>query len=123
MNLSAEIDGKIYPSNGYEMDYSTEFYLSAYEGLLRTLEAFSDASRGVVFNKSEYAKGFCIYGFDFTPSGTSRGALKLIRHGNLNLSLKFRAALTEPLVAIAYLVFDSTISINNQRQAVFDFQA
>ena len=33
MHLAAEIDGKIYPTNGYEMDYSNGYYLSAYDGL------------------------------------------------------------------------------------------
>ena len=45
-------------------------------------------------------------------------ALTLIKQGNLNLSMKFRTALAK-----AYLVFDATVSINNQRHATFDFQA
>jgi len=123
MNLSAEIDGKVYPTNGYEMDYSTGYSLNAYEGLCRVLEVFNDSERSLPFNRTQYNKGFTIYGFDFTPSGTSRGALTIIKQGNLNLSLKFRTALTEPVIVIAYLVFDATISINNQRQAMFDFSA
>ena len=123
MLLSAEIDGKIYPSNGMEMDYSNGYSLSAYEGLCRVLEVFNDTERALPFDRNQFAKGFTIYGFDFTPSGTSRGALTLIKQGNLNLALKFKNPVAEPIVLLAYLVFDSTISINNQRQAIFDFQA
>jgi len=105
------------------MDYSTGYSLNAYEGLCRVLEVFNDSERSLPFNRTQYNKGFIIYGFDFTPSGTSRGALTIIKQGSSNLSLKFRTALTEPIIVIAYLVFDATISINNQRQAMFDFSA
>ena len=121
MHLSAEIEGKVYPTNGYEMNYATDYCLTPYEGLNRVLEIFNDSQRALPFSRDEYKKGFCIYGFDFTPSGTSRGALTLIKQGNLNLSLKFRAQLTEAIIVLAYLVLGATISINNQRQAIFDF--
>jgi len=121
--LSAEIDGKVYPTNGYSMDFSTHQTLNCYDGLARSLEIYSNTDRSLPFNRTEYGKGFTIYGFDFTPSGTSRGALTVIKQGNLNLNLKFRTAVTEPINIIAYLVFDSTIAINNARQAIFDFSA
>ena len=123
MHLNAEIDGKVYPTNGYSMDYTNDYYLPAYEGLLRVLEIFNDSQRELAFSRAHYPKGFCVYGFDFTPSGTSRGALTLIKHGNLNVNMKFAAPLASSIVVIAYLVFDATISINHQRQAIFDFQA
>ena len=46
-----------------------------------------------------------------------------MKQGNLNLSIKFLTALAKPVVVLAYLVFDASVSINNQRQATFDFQA
>jgi len=106
--------------------------MNAYEGLCMVLEVFNYFERSLPFNRTQFnegftiygfSKSFTIYGFDFTPSGTSRGALTIIKQGNSNLSLKFRTALTEPIIVIAYLVFDATISINNQRQAMFDFSA
>jgi len=121
--LSAEIDGKIYPTNGYNMDFSTHQTLTCYDGLSRALEIYSSSERSLPFTRMEYQNGFTIYGFDFTPSGTSRGALTIIKQGNLNLNMRFKTALTEPINVIAYLVFDSTISINNARQAIFDFSA
>ena len=105
------------------MDYSNDYFLPAYEGLLRVLEIFNDSQRELPFSKTHFPKGFCIYGFDFTPSGTSRGALTLIKHGNLNVNMKFSSPLPSSIFVMAYLVFDATISINNQRQAIFDFQA
>jgi len=121
--LNVEVDGRIYPSNGYSMDFATHQTLSCYDGLCRVLEIFSNADKGLPFNRREYEKGFTIFGFDFTPTGTSRGALTVIKQGNLNLNIKFKTALPSPINIIAYLVFDATIAINNARQAIFDFSA
>jgi len=121
--INAEIEGKIYPSNGYSLDFNAYQTLPGYDGLCRVLEIFNQADRELPFDRQTYEKGFTFYGFDFTPSGTSRGALTVIKQGNLNLNLKFSTALTEAVVVVAYLVFDATIAINNARQAIFDFSA
>ena len=65
--------------------YNDGYYLTAYDGLCRVLEIFHDPQRGLPFGRFQFAnRGFTIYGFDFTPSGTSRGTLNLIKQGNLN---------------------------------------
>jgi len=87
------------------------------------MEVFNSADRALPFSRTEYEKGFTILGFDFTPGGTSRGALTIIKQGNLNLNIRFQKQLPNAINIIAYLVFDSTISINNNRQATFDFSA
>ena len=87
------------------------------------MEVFNSADTGLPFSWTEYEKGFAIFGFDFTPGGTSRGALTVIKQGNLNLNIRFKNQLPNAVNIIAYLVFDSTISINNNRQAIFDFSA
>ncbi len=120
--INAEIDGKLYPSGGYTMDFTNHQTLNCYDGLCRVLEVFSNpADKGLPFDRRQYEKGFTLFGFDFTPSGTARGALTIIKQGNLNLNLKFKTALPEAVNIIAYLVYDATISINNARQAIFDF--
>ena len=119
--LNAEIDGKIYPSQGYNMDFETHQTLPCYDGLCRVLEVFNETTKGLPFNRNEYEQGNNIFGFDFTPSGTSRGALTLIRQGNLNINLRFKAPLKKSIVIIAYLVYDSTVSINTMRQVAFDY--
>ena len=122
-HLSAEVDGKVYPSNGYSMDFATHQTLGCYDGLCRVLEVYSSAEKALPFNRTEYEKGFSIFGFDLTPTGTSRGALTVIKQGNLNLNIQFSAPLPHSVNIIAYLVFDATIAINNARQAIFDFSA
>ena len=73
--------------------------------------------------RTGFETGFTIVSFDFTPGGTSRGALAIIKQGNLNPNIKFKSQLPHALIIVAYLVYDSNISINNNRQAVFDFSA
>ena len=121
--MNAEIDGKLYPSSGYMVDFGTHQTLSCYDGLCRVMEVFNSADRALPFSRTEHEKGFSIFGFDFTPGVTSRGALTIIKQGNLNLNIRFQKQLPNAINIIAYLVFDSTISINNNRQAIFDFSA
>ena len=105
------------------MDFGTHQTLSCYDGLCRVMEVFNSADRALPFSRTEYEKGFIILRFDFTPGGTSRGAITIIKQGNLNLNIRFQKQLPNAINIIAYLVFDSTISINNNRQAIFDFSA
>jgi hypothetical protein len=119
--VSAEIDGVLYPSSGYNMDFTTSFSLQAYVGLLDTLERLNEPTGELPFDRANYEKGFTIYGFDLTPSHTGQGALSLIQNGNLNINFRYKNALTVPVVAVAYMTFDNCIQINNNRQIIFDF--
>jgi hypothetical protein len=119
--VSAEIDGIIYPSQGYNMDFDTAQSLQAYEGLLDTLERLNEPTGELPFDRLEYVKGFTLYGFDFTVSHTGREALSLIRSGNLNINFRFKRPLPVVVVAIGMLTFDNTIQINNNRQVIFDY--
>ena len=119
--LNAEIDGKLYPSGGYTVDFGTHQTLSCYDGLCRVMEVISSADRALPFSSTEHEKA--IFGFEFTPGETSRGALTIIKQGNLNPDTRFQKQLPSAINIFAYLVFDSTISINNNCQAIFDFSA
>ena len=87
----------------YTMDFGTHQALSYYDGLCRVMEVFNSADRALPFSRTEYEKGFTIFGFDFTPGGTSRGALTIIKQGNLNLILGFRNNYQTPLTALPTL--------------------
>ena len=105
------------------MDFGAGQTLGAYDGLCRVLETLDDPIKGLPFSRYGYGKGFTIFGFDFTPSDTSGGALTPIKHGNLNLNMRLKTPLPNAVNVIAYVVYDSTVSINNNRQAIFDFSA
>ena len=120
---NAEIDGKLYSSGGYTMDFGTHQTLFCYDGLCRVMEVFNSADRAPPFSRTGYEKKFTILGFDFPPVRTSRGAPTIIRQGTLNLNIRFKNQLSNGINIIAYFVFDSTISTNNSLQAIFDFSA
>ena len=49
------------------MDFGTHQTLSCYDGLCRVMEVFNNADRALPFSRTEYEKGFTIFGFDFCP--------------------------------------------------------
>ena len=67
----------------------------------RVLEVFSNADRALPFSRTEYERGFTVFGFDFTPGGTFRGALTVIKQGNMNLNIRFKTQLPHAINAIA----------------------
>ncbi|XP_055338440.1 uncharacterized protein F54H12.2-like [Paramacrobiotus metropolitanus] len=121
-NIVAEIDGQLFPTQGYNLNYEKGSSIQGYEGLLDTLERLNEGAGELPIDREQYNKGgFCLYGFDFTRGHTGRGAMSLSRHGNLNIHLKFAKGLEENVVCVAMLVFDNVIEINNNRQVIFDF--
>ncbi|XP_055345161.1 uncharacterized protein F54H12.2-like [Paramacrobiotus metropolitanus] len=119
--ISVEVDGQSFPNRPYEPDYANGKYLDCYDGLLDTLGRRNSPFGALPFNRDEYAKGFCIYGFDLTPGGTGLGPLSLIRQGNLGIRVVFSEPLRQPTIMITLLTFDAVIEINNFRQLICDF--
>jgi hypothetical protein len=120
-NISCEIDGILYPSRGYSMDFDSNYSLSAYEGLMDCMERLNEPSGEMSFDRFQYNNGYTLYGFDFTPSHTGRGALSLVRNGNLNVNFRLKVPLPETVVVVAMLCFDNIIEIDNSRRVQFDY--
>ena len=121
MAIHAELNGRIYPSNSYDLNFNTNCSLHAYDDLLDTLGRLYVPTGEVPFNRFQYNRGFTLFGFDFTGSHSGLNAVSLIKQGNINLHLRFRSALPETVVAFAYLVFDNVIEINNNRDIIFNY--
>lgn len=66
---------------------------------------------------------FQLFAFDLSPGGTGRGALSLIKQGNLSVSLKFEQPLDTTVMCICMLYFDTCLEINAFRQLITDFSA
>ena len=121
-NISAEVDGPVFPARGYELDFANNNTLAGYEGLLDCLKRLNESNGEIAFDRWQYGQGgFTLHRFDFTPRHTGRGALSLIKQGNLNVNLRFSEPLPEGVVCIAMLVYDNVIEIDNNRQLSFDF--
>ena len=55
-HLSAEIDGKIYPSNGYSVDFVPHQTPCCYDGLCRVLEVYSSPEKALPFKEGSTKK-------------------------------------------------------------------
>ena len=121
MAIHAELNGRIYPSNSYDLNFSTNCSLQAYDDLLDTLGRLYLPTGELPFHRFSYNRGFTLFGFDFTGSHSGLSAVSLIKQGNINLHLRFRTPLPETVVTFAYLVYDNVIEINNSRDVIFSF--
>lgn len=70
------------------MDYGNSASLPAYEDLLDCLDRLGEGNRELPFGRYDLAKGFALYGFDFTLAKTSMNAMALAKTGSLNLNLR-----------------------------------
>ena len=85
------------------------------------MEKINESDGELPFDRYEYCSGFTLYAFDFTAGHTGRGALSLVRNGNLNLNMRFKVALPETVVCVAYMTYDNILEISNNRKIMFDF--
>ena len=121
MGVHAELNGKIFPSNSYDLDFASNNSLQAYNDLLDTLGRLNESSGELPFSRLVYNKGYTLFGFDFTGSHTGLKAVALIKQGNLNVHMKFRVALPETVVVFAMLIYDNVIETTNNRDVIFNF--
>ncbi len=119
--VSIEVDGQSFPTKPYQMDFEKHQSLEAYDGLLDTLKQRNNPFGEVTFNREAYNHGYTIFGFDLTPGGTGRGALTLIRQGNLSVAVSFGQPLNETVMMVCMLVYDNILEINQHRQIIADF--
>ena len=121
MGIYAEVSGKIFPSNSYDLNFTTNNSLQAYNDLFDTLGRLNESTGELPFNRLLYNKGYTLFGFDFTSSHTGLNSLAFIKQGNLNVHMKFRTALPETVVVFAMLIYDNVIEITNNCDVIFSF--
>ena len=121
MSVTAEINGKQYPSTSYDLNFAANYSLQAYEGLLDTLGRLNEPAGELPFHRYVYNKGYTLFGFDFTSSHTGLNSVALVKQGNLKVNLKFRNPVPDTIVVFCMLVFDNVIEITNNRDVIFNF--
>ena len=117
--ISLYCDGKQIPSKplqpNFEQGNTLRSFLSLYEV---SGKLFEDSSLGI--NREEYNGGYTLFGFDLTPDLSETGCFHLIRKGNIRLEVKFASALTQPVNAVIYAEFDSSIKIDKNRSVLVE---
>lgn len=119
--FSVQIDGQSYPNRPYQTDFSTYKSLDAYDGLQDVLGRRFQPQGSLMFDRSDFARGYTILAANLAPSGTGRESLGLIKEGNLSLSLAFSKPLDKTIMVCTLLLFDTLLEINSWRQLITDF--
>ena len=123
-NIRFVMNGKEFPSRGYDCNFPEKLINKAYRGLYESL--------GQIFNtrcsisRNDWTDGFTIFGFNFTPdlsNGVIRdGYVNPIKVGDLSLHIRFAKPLPETVTVILYFEFDNLIEIPDSRIPFKDFQ-
>jgi len=119
--ISVEVDGQSYPTKPYQADFDRYSSLECYDGLLDTLKQRNSPFGELPVSREGYPYGFTVFGFDLTPGGTGRGALTLVKQGNLSVSVTFEKQLPETVMMVCMMVYDSISEVNQHRQIIADF--
>lgn len=122
-HVSVNIDGEQFPKSGYNVDFKKGLYLQAFDGFVEaTNQTGINSTLGI--NRDTYAKGNCIFGFNFAPdladSGCVAGHLSAMKQGSLNVKLIFKEPLKEPVNVLLVNEFDKLLEINNERNPEID---
>ena len=93
--------------NGYQCDFKTDNYYTAYDGLTTELGA---SMHPIEYNA--YDDGYTIFGFDLTPYKTGSVALETPLRGALELDIEFNPAPTVNMMVLVLLIYADEFSIS-----------
>ncbi|XP_055354695.1 uncharacterized protein F54H12.2-like [Paramacrobiotus metropolitanus] len=119
--IAVEVDGQSYPAKPYQPDFVNGRSLECYNGLMDTLGRKNSSYGHMPFSRIGYQQGFTIFGFDLTPEHTGRGAMTLIRQGNLAVRVAFAKPLSDTVMMCTMLVMDNLVEFNQHRNLIADF--
>ena len=121
--LSLQVNGKSYPSNAYNLNYTNGQYVRAFHDTMEALGFVNSVeSNGLTFEK--FKDGWCLYCFNLTNSAEDSNCFDLITEGAVNVNIKF----TNPVqrggvVLISLAEFDGIIYIDKNKNVLSDFTA
>ena len=112
------------PTRPYTPDFSNKKYNREYFGLFEALNQ-TRVQTLLDITKEEFLNGFTIFGFNLAPDlsdGCSKsGYTAPLERANLRIELKFSHPLIETVSAIVFCEYDNLIEIQNNREALKDF--
>jgi hypothetical protein len=100
-SIHAEVNGLSVPTRPYTPNFTATGtdYIEEYDSLLREFNA-DDENRAIDITSKEFANGYTIFPFRLVPRMCGGDVLGEPIQGNVSLTVKFRAALTEVITAI-----------------------
>lgn len=122
--VSFHVDGQQIPGMILTPDFDNNEYIRAYHTLFSgTGIHYSDSGNEI--SRSDYQEGYALIALDFTPDLEAhvKSHWSLVRHGNLRLELRFKAALANAVTIVSYAEFDNVVEIDRNRNVIVDFGA
>jgi len=83
--------------------------MEPYTGLYEVLQKRHMNWGELPFTYSDWGGAYAIFGADLTPGATGRGAMSLVRQGNLSIRLQFDKPLDSTVMCIVYMVYDNIL--------------
>ena len=104
-------------------NFTDQNYLDGYLSLVEcTGKKWNN--EGLIINRDDYGNGYTLIAFDLSPT-TADGVGQYrdpSQEGDLHIRVKFSQPILEPLVMIAYMVFENEIIINPERVVTVDYK-
>ncbi len=117
-------DSEMVPSIPFQPNSGTGDCMREYLSLLQAAGQFGD-DRGNDITYQDYAAGdgYSLFAFDLTPDECGTGCHTAVtRSGNLSLKMNFNVkAVDQTCMIIVYMVYDSNLYIDNNRNVTLDF--
>ena len=119
--LSLMLNGKEIAGKPLKPDFTNLQYARSYYGLMEALGLVNNVEGGNVLEYKDFAEGFCIYGFDLSPSRVDGSEIELIKSGSIRIEFQFSAGLAVPVNVMCMGILDSIVEIDKSRQILVDF--
>jgi hypothetical protein len=121
--LTLFANGKSYPPNLYNLNYTQNHAARAFHDLQESL-GFANSTESNGINIEKFLDGWTIYSFNLTNSGEQNPCFDLISEGFTSINIKFSQPIpVGGIVLIALAEFDSLIYIDRLRNVISDYNA
>ena len=119
--LALTVDGKPYPSQPLQPNFSEGLYIDAYETLFTGTGMYgNDLGHGIT--RDAYAQGYTLFAFNLTPDlsdGTSH--VNIRRQGTVRASLQFRVVTPSTISLVVFGQCDNILTVDGNRNILFDY--
>ena len=124
--ITLTVNGEEVPFKQLTLDYKggnsekNKDFVQAYNTLFSgTGKMYTNT--GLDITREEYDKGYTLYVFDLTPDMcNTSGYFNAIQRGSLSVDITFAEASKVPIAMICYGDFENIISINSERNVIYD---
>jgi hypothetical protein len=114
--LSLKCNGVLSPyKEPLEFDFEKNNYMSGFRTLF---DGIDNSERGNNISRYDYANGFTLFAFDFTPDMCSSDHFNLEKTGSITVAIEFSKAVNKSLTLIVFSEYDDIIYIDKNRQVI-----